>query len=52
MELLTTQGWNAAYSVEAVIVQMANILVSGNARIPPQNKVILESFSTILFIIF
>lgn len=39
MELLTAQGWNAAYTVEAVIMQVSNLLINGNASIPPQKKV-------------
>ncbi|XP_078376677.1 ubiquitin-conjugating enzyme E2 Q2-like isoform X2 [Oculina patagonica] len=33
MELLTPQGWSSAYTVEAVIVQIAATLVKGKARI-------------------
>ncbi|XP_055643185.1 ubiquitin-conjugating enzyme E2 Q2-like [Toxorhynchites rutilus septentrionalis] len=33
MELLTDRGWSPAYSMEAVIVQIAASLVKGNARI-------------------
>jgi ubiquitin-conjugating enzyme E2 Q len=33
MELLTKQGWSAAYTVEPVIMQIAATLVKGNARI-------------------
>jgi len=33
MELLTKQGWSSAYSVEAVIMQIAATLVKGKARI-------------------
>lgn len=33
MELLTTQGWSSAYTVEAVIMQIAATLVKGKARI-------------------
>lgn len=39
MELLTSQGWNAVYTVEAVIMQVSNLLVNGSARIPQQEKV-------------
>lgn len=39
MELLTAQGWNPAYTVEAVIMQVSNLLINGNARIPSQKKV-------------
>ena len=33
MELLTMQGWSSAYTVEAVIMQIAATLVKGKARI-------------------
>lgn len=33
MELLTNQGWNVAYSLENVILQIAATLVKGKARI-------------------
>ncbi|KAH8261768.1 hypothetical protein KR038_007970 [Drosophila bunnanda] len=33
MELLTKQGWSSAYTVEAVIMQIAATLVKGKARI-------------------
>uniref|UniRef100_A0A0N5AZ43 UBIQUITIN_CONJUGAT_2 domain-containing protein n=1 Tax=Syphacia muris TaxID=451379 RepID=A0A0N5AZ43_9BILA len=33
MELLTKQGWTSAYSVEAIITQIAATLVKGRARI-------------------
>lgn len=33
MELLTQQGWSSAYTVEAVIIQIAATLVKGKARI-------------------
>ena len=33
MELLTKQGWSSAYTVEAVILQIAATLVKGKARI-------------------
>lgn len=33
MELLLQQGWSAAYTVEAVIVQVAATLVRGKGRI-------------------
>lgn len=33
MELLTQQGWSSAYTVEAVILQIAATLVYGKARI-------------------
>ncbi|XP_028407089.1 ubiquitin-conjugating enzyme E2 Q2-like [Dendronephthya gigantea] len=33
MELLTTQGWSSAYSIESVIVQISATLVKGKARI-------------------
>lgn len=33
MELLTTQGWSSAYSLESVIMQIAATLVKGKARI-------------------
>lgn len=33
MELLTKQGWSSAYTVEAVIMQIAATLVRGKARI-------------------
>ncbi|KAK8723370.1 hypothetical protein OTU49_011680 [Cherax quadricarinatus] len=33
MELLTKQGWSSAYTIEAVIMQIAATLVKGKARI-------------------
>ena len=33
MELLTQQGWSSAYTIEAVIIQIAATLVKGKARI-------------------
>lgn len=33
MELLTSQGWSSAYSIESVIVQISATLVKGKARI-------------------
>lgn len=33
MELLTPQGWSSAYTIEAVIMQIAATLVKGKARI-------------------
>ncbi|XP_063955517.1 ubiquitin-conjugating enzyme E2 Q1-like [Lytechinus pictus] len=33
MELLTKQGWSSAYTIEAVILQIAATLVKGKARI-------------------
>ncbi|GFQ73778.1 ubiquitin-conjugating enzyme E2 Q1 [Trichonephila clavata] len=33
MELLTKQGWSSAYTVEAIILQIAATLVKGKARI-------------------
>ncbi|XP_037291804.1 ubiquitin-conjugating enzyme E2 Q2 [Rhipicephalus microplus] len=33
MELLTRQGWSSAYTVEAIILQIAATLVKGKARI-------------------
>lgn len=33
MELLTKQGWSSAYTVEALIMQIAATLVKGKARI-------------------
>lgn len=33
MELLTVQGWTSAYTVEAVIMQIASTFVKGKARI-------------------
>lgn len=33
MELLTQQGWSSAYTIEAVILQIAATLVYGKARI-------------------
>jgi ubiquitin-conjugating enzyme E2 Q len=33
MELLTKQGWSSAYTVEAVIMQIAATFVKGKARI-------------------
>ena len=42
MELLTKQGWSSAYTVEAVIMQIAATLVKGKARIQfgAHNKVV------------
>lgn len=44
MELLTKQGWSSAYTVEAVIMQIAATLVKGKARIlfGAQTKVCLR----------
>lgn len=46
MELLTKQGWSSAYTVEAVIMQIAATLVKGKARIQfgatKVNKLILK----------
>jgi len=33
MELLTKQGWSSAYTVEAVIMQIAATFVKGKARV-------------------
>ena len=33
MELMTPQGWSSAYTIEAVIMQLAATLVKGKARI-------------------
>jgi ubiquitin-conjugating enzyme E2 Q len=33
MELLTRQGWSSAYTMEALILQIAATLVKGKARI-------------------
>lgn len=33
MELLTKQGWSSAYTIEAVIMQIAATFVKGKARI-------------------
>merc|ERR1712083_920374 len=33
MELMTPQGWSSAYTIEAVIMQIAATLVKGRARI-------------------
>lgn len=38
MELLTKQGWTSAYSVEALILQIAATLVKGKARIQFEAK--------------
>jgi len=38
MELLTTQGWSSAYSLESVIMQIAATLVKGKARIQFANS--------------
>lgn len=49
MELLTKQGWSSAYTVEAVIMQIAATLVKGKARILfGSTKVSFCHFSTIL----
>lgn len=46
MELLTKQGWSSAYTVEAVIMQIAATLVKGKARIQfGATKVGRHSFS-------
>jgi len=39
MELLTKQGWSSAYTVEAVIMQIAATFVKGKARIQFGTKV-------------
>lgn len=45
MELLTKQGWSSAYTVEAVIMQIAATLVKGKARILfGSTKVMIASF--------
>jgi len=38
MELLTPQGWSSAYTIEAVIMQIAATLVKGKARINFQDN--------------
>lgn len=46
MELLTKQGWSSAYTVEAVIMQIAATLVKGKARIQfGATKVRMEELS-------
>lgn len=46
MELLTKQGWSSAYTVEAVIMQIAATLVKGKARIQfGATKVRMEKLS-------
>ena len=50
MELLTKQGWSSAYTVEAVIMQIAATLVKGKARIQFVSKVcnqVIISLSTL-----
>lgn len=52
MELLTKQGWSSAYTVEAVIMQIAATLVKGKARIlfgstKVYNKCVIDLFSTV-----
>ncbi|KAK7603755.1 hypothetical protein V9T40_003754 [Parthenolecanium corni] len=61
MELLTQQGWSSAYTIEAVILQIAATLVYGKARIqfgpqkvPVQNQYTLaraqQSFNSLVHI--
>lgn len=38
MELLTKQGWSSAYTIEALIMQIAATLVKGKARVSPASK--------------
>lgn len=47
MELLTTQGWSSAYTIEAIIMQISATLVKGKARIHfgPQKYHIQGSYS-------
>ncbi|XP_053208974.1 ubiquitin-conjugating enzyme E2 Q2-like isoform X1 [Panonychus citri] len=46
MELLTKQGWSSAYTVEAIILQIAATLVKGKARIQFHgNKVFKGQYS-------
>lgn len=33
MELLTTQGWSSAYSMENVLMQISSTLITGHARV-------------------
>lgn len=52
MELLTKQGWSSAYTVEAVIMQIAATLVKGKARIQfNATKVIFHNYININLIL-
>lgn len=51
MELLTKQGWSSAYTVEAVIMQIAATLVKGKARIQfGAPKVVGQVFVEFIFL--
>ncbi|KAG4075665.1 hypothetical protein HA402_003490 [Bradysia odoriphaga] len=44
MELLTTQGWSSAYSMENVLMQISSTLITGNARVDfDKTKIILRT---------
>ncbi|KAG8184865.1 hypothetical protein JTE90_016206 [Oedothorax gibbosus] len=43
MELLTKQGWSSAYTVEAIILQIAATLVKGKARIQFGGNKVVDS---------
>lgn len=45
MELLTKQGWSSAYTVEAVIMQIAATLVKGKARIQFNSAKVVDQVS-------
>lgn len=48
MELLTKQGWSSAYTVEAVILQIAATLVKGKARIQFNYAKVVDQVSAAL----
>jgi ubiquitin-protein ligase len=52
MELLTKQGWSSAYTVEAIIMQIAATLVKGKARIQFGAKVNTVCTNVIVFLIY
>lgn len=45
MELLTRQGWSSAYTVEAIILQIAATLVKGKARIQFGGNKVMGQYS-------
>lgn len=52
MELLTKQGWSSAYTVEAVIMQIAATLVKGKARIQFNYAKVVDQVRCTFIIIF
>lgn len=46
MELLTKQGWSSAYTIEALIMQIAATLVKGKARVNVSSVKNVHSFYT------